>query len=280
MILIQLLLRHQNKESRVKFKLLSTAVAAGLLGLSGTASAYMAYFGEDLNHSASVALTATPNSSAQEAAFKALLSGVGTENFEGQTVGASTPLALSFPGTGSTTVTATLSGGGGTVAAVTSGSTNGAGRYSVPSSGSTRYWEVNAGTTSGNFEITFSEAIAAFGFYGVDIGDFGGRVSLEFFNGATSVGTQAVAHTVGSGGSTDGSVLFFGAIASGAAEEFTSVKFSTTYGSGDIFAFDNFTIGTRAQVIDPDPSPTPIPGTLLLAGLGLAGLGAMRRRVR
>lgn len=254
----------------MKTKLLSTVVATTLLGLSGTASAYMAFFGEDLNNSATVPLSSTPNSSAKEANFKAQLTGVSTETFESQTTGASAPLALNFSGS----LTATLTGGG-KVAAVTPGTTNGYGRYSIPSASSSKYWEVNAGS----FEIEFSQAIAAFGFYGVDVGDFGGQVSIDFYNGSNLISRIAVPHTVVTTTSIDGSVLFFGAIASSTAEEFTSVKFSTTYGAGDTFAFDNFTIGARDQVIPPT-NPTPIPGTLLLAGLGLAGLGAMRRRAR
>jgi MYXO-CTERM domain-containing protein len=257
-------------EHHVKTKLLSTVVATALLGLSGTASAYMTFFDEDLNNSATVPLALTPYSSAKEAQFKAQLTGVSTETFESQATGAIAPLTLNFGGS----LTATLTGGG-KVASVSPGTTNGFGRYSIPSASSSKYWEVDARS----FEINFSQAIAAFGFYGVDVGDFGGQVSIDFYNGTSLINSIDVPHTIVSTTSTDGSVLFFGAIASNAAEEFTSVRFRTTYGSGDVFAFDNFTIGARDQVIPPT-NPTPIPGTLLLAGLGLAGLGAMRRRAR
>ena len=111
----------------MKTKLLSTVVATALLGLSGTASAYMTFFDEDLNNSATVPLALTPYSSAKEAQFKAQLTGVSTETFESQATGAIAPLTLNFGGS----LTATLTGGG-KVASVSPGTTNGFGRYSIP----------------------------------------------------------------------------------------------------------------------------------------------------
>jgi len=64
--------------------------------------------------------------------------------------------------------TATFTGTG-QIANVPSGD-NGFGRY--PISGN-QYFD-----TGSVFTITFSTAIAAFGFFGVDIGDFGGQVTL------------------------------------------------------------------------------------------------------
>lgn len=242
------------------------------LGFAGNAQAYQTFFGEDLNSSSSTPLSLIPNSSAAEASFLSFLSGVGTETFESQSTGAGVPLVLTFPGAGN----ATLSGGNGVVAAVTPGTTNGFGRYSVPSATSSKFWSVEAGG-SGNFTITFSAPIAALGFYGVDIGDFGGQLTL-----GVNSNVLTVANTIGTGGSTDGSVLFYGLIA-GVGEEFSSVVFNTTTGSGDVFAFDNFTVGSREQVCEPGTpgcgnSSVPEPATLALFGLALAGLGVARKR--
>ena len=125
------------------------------------------FFGEDLGQGEYVRLTSHPNADAARNSFMAQLVGVGTENFEGFANGTGAPLALTFPGAG----TATLNGNG-NVAYVPTG-TNGVGRY--PISGN-QYWEAGYG-----FSIVFSQAVAAFGFYGIDIGDFGGQVMFIIY---------------------------------------------------------------------------------------------------
>lgn len=244
------------------------AAAAVAVAFAGPAmAAPLTFFGEDLNNSDTTPLASTPTASAAEASFLANLVGVGTEDFETFSTWTGVPLELTFPGAG----TATLSNGGGYVETVTPGSTNGFGRYAVSGS---NYWEVAAGG-SGNFEVNFSEAVAAFGFYGVDIGDFGGQLRLDATLAGGGTETFTVPNTTGSSGSTDGSVLFFGVI--DPDNEFTKIEFLTTTGSGDVFAFDDFTIGSREQVIDPGAVvPLPAAGWLLLGGFGCLGL--MRRR--
>jgi hypothetical protein len=248
----------------------SRCIALALSALFSAASAqagYNTFAGEDLNSSSSIPLVSLPNSTAAQTAFLGGLTGVGVETFEGHSGGA--PLAITFPGF-SGSLTATLLGGG-SVVTQTAG-TAGAGRYSIPSATSTNFWQVSAGG-GGQFSVDFSTSIAAFGFYGIDIGDYGGTLTIDMMDGDTVLQTLNVGNTVGSNGSTDGSVLYFGAIAQGAGDLFNRVRFSSTAGQGDIFAFDNFTIAEREQV-----TRVPEPASLALIAVALLGLGVARRR--
>jgi hypothetical protein len=237
--------------------------ASAALAIPSTASAFSIFFGEDVNNSESTPLAAFPNANAAEAAFLSNLIGVGTEDFEGFTAGTVAPLNLVFPGAG----TATLTGGSGEIASVAAGTTNGFGRYGTSA---TNYWEVDAG--SGDFVIDFSAPVAAFGFYGVDIGDFGGQLELQLNDAASTLLT--VNNTQGSFGSTGGSVFFYGIIISDLTEQFSQISFNMSTGQGDAFAFDDMTVGSREQAV----IPVPAAGVLLLSGMALAGVTAVRRK--
>ena len=87
------------------------------------------------------------------------------------------------------------------------------------------------------------------------------------------INTLAVA--TASTATANASVLYFGALADSNAELFKSVRFLSTVGIGDVFAFDSFTIGTQQQV-----HRTPEPGSLALVALGMLGLGIAAKRRR
>lgn len=237
----------------MKTKLLAAALGASLsLAAVSAYATHTVYFGEDLGVGEGTPLAFHPNADAARASFFSHLVGVGTESLEGFADETYGPLAISFPGFG----TATL-GGTGYVNSVASGTTNGVGRY--PISG-VNYWE-----GSGSFVITFSAPVAAFGFYGIDIGDFGGQVTATLSGGSTE--TYTIPNTMyGSGGG----VLYWGIIDT--VNTYTSLTFGNTAAGTDYFGFDDFSVGGIEQVRIPEPA------SLALMAVGLAGLAALRRR--
>jgi hypothetical protein len=217
------------------------------------------FFGEDLGIDEFTRLDDHPNADAARDDFFSHLVGVTTEDFESFPGGMGAPLAVDFGIAG----TATLEGAG-MVNEVPTG-TNFTGRY--PISGD-KYWESGA-----SFSILFTEEISAFGFYGVDIGDFDGQVTLTYTNGTTN--TINIGNTIGAPG---GSVLYFGFY--DLEQSFVSIEFGNTEPGADFFGFDDFTIATINQIDPPDPVDPPdwtvpaLSGTalnvhfLLMAGLG------------
>lgn len=225
-----------------------TALIFGLLlGNATTSSAVpMIHFGEDQIPGGSV--LAGGNAENARNVYLAQLSGVGNEDFEGFADGTVTPLDLLFPGsTGS--IGATLSGAG------TVDDDPGAGRFAT--SGST-FFEV-----TGAFNITFSNPIAAFGFYGIDIGDFDGQITLQLeLSGGGFVDLTVPNTTNGE----NGSLLFYGFI--DPDNTYTGISFGNTNAGTDTFGFDDMVIGDAEQI-----SSVPEPGVLALLGFGLLGLG-------
>ena len=249
-----------------KATVVAVLTVTGLAGRPGVAAAQRAFFGEDLfgfppDFAVASRATVFPNASAAQAGFlAALTSSVGTENFEGLAAGTVSPVPLAFPGAG----VATLTGSGIVRKYSVPGEWQGNDRY--PTSGD-QFFDVNVGS----FSIHFDTPVAAFGFFGVDIGDQGGQLVLDFLSGATTT-TVTVPHTLGHASSTTGAVLFYGRIDT--AHPFTSVVFRNDAG-GDPFAFDDMTIGSVAQVATPEPATA---GLLALGLAGVVGCSARRRR--
>ena len=206
------------------------------------------YFGEDLDWYSSNVSTA---SDAASAAFQSSLIGVGTEDFESFAAGTTAPVVTDFGVAGTATLT-----GVGSISNLNTG-----GFVSRRAYSGTNFWETNTGA----FTINFSQAIAAFGFYGIDLGDFNGQVTVGLVNGGTT--TYNIAHTLGS--AANGALLFWGIIDT--SNLFTSVTFANTGSSADYFGFDNLTIGSLEQVAAPAPT------TLALLSIGLLGLWGRRR---
>jgi hypothetical protein len=270
---------------------ISNIIATTLItAWSGMACAgFVTTFGQTPNGSTGFPLSTYPQAASARNTF---VSGVTASfyDFESATVDDITvtnrSLSISLGG-----VTATLSGGG-RVASVdqVAPDLTDQGRFSVsgvscpPSpipkppgclNQGKNYWEATApnGSTS-SFKIDFSSAVDSFGFFGIDIGDFGGTVSMVLTRASDDT-TFTVAPGAGAltGTPADGSVLFFGVRADIADDYFKSVQFIASGGSGaDVFAFDMFT-ATAAP-----GTPVPLPGSLALVGAALGGLALVRRR--
>ncbi len=120
--------------------------------------------------------------------------------------------------------------------------------------------------SANNLSISFSNALAAFGYFGTDLGDAGNTLTMNFYNGATLLSSTPV--TTGTG-SANSSEFFFGFIADTPAQEFNRVDFISSLSTGgDAIGIDQIKIATPAQKKVPEPSA--ILGTLLFGGCVVA----------
>ena len=241
-----------------------TVAATALAAASFGAHALATFTGADLDGSADIRASSTISDAARSA-FAASLSNAVTEGFESAAVGGFTTLALNLPGIGTTT----LDGGSGArIASLPAGTTDGFGRY--PNSGS-RYLLVE----SGRLTVSFSSRVAAFGFYGIDIGDFDTsmRMTLNFADG----GSQLI--DLGLPQGIDGTRTFYGVIAGNSGEELNSVLLEGDATFIDVFAVDDMIVSPGAQVCRTG-CDLPEPGMPALLGLGLLALATGRGRQR
>lgn len=124
-------------------------------------------------------------------------------------------------------------------------------------------WVMDANT----FTITLSQPVTAIGFYGIDIGDAGGALSVAL-NGGVPI-------PVALPSLTSGNVLYFGL--TDLTSPFSTITVNNSF-SGDRFNFDDLTVGFANE--DPNLAATPEPATLFLLGTSLAGMAgaAWKRR--
>lgn len=243
------------------------------------------FFGRDnsaatkaLNNGASAYVNpgARVNSTAAYNLFTALLDPtIGSINFENVALGA-TPFVTGFAGT---SLHAKFTNNG----RVTNrngnfgdGGEGYQGRYSSTQASLTstgRYFR-NDGDYAinifSNAGATVPGAAAAFGFWGVDIGDVGQNLTIRFLSNNSLVHS----YTIASGQANDGNVLFYGFVTK--AFTFDRIEFKSTRG-GDVFAFDDFVLGTPADITT---TTTPEPAALTLMATGLIGLALVRKRRR
>ncbi len=247
----------------MKFRHLSSyavAVCLGVFVVPNARGTIVTYFGEDLQPAATNtngninSSLAHPNATAAQTSFLSALSGVSTQTFESYAIGTQLPLVIPF-GTSTATITGTSSTSIDNTADEIS--------YGCFAISGTKFL-----STDQNFTLTFSTPQAAFGFYGVDVGDYSGQLTLTLAGGGAT--TLTVPNNVTA--AANGSILYEGLIAS-PGSTFTSITFGDSAPQSDIFAFDDFTIGTSGNVTNPPPN-LPEPAS---AG-AVIGIGALLSR--
>ena len=149
--------------------------------------------------------------------------------------------------------------------------------------------------SSNHFGLNFSQSLAAFSFWGTDLGDSSNRLTVEFYQDNNLVKSQLIDYLGANAGSS--SVFFFGGLAETTAEQFNRIQLISSIGStGDAIGLDQLTIATPEQVLGAASSAaasnsivtssaatssaatTAVPTPALLPGLLGFALSVMRKR--
>jgi hypothetical protein len=286
----------------------ASVLLAGVGSLTaGSAGAYSVYYGEVARGADSPPLSTSQLGGAlvaRDEFFSALAGSMipapRVENFESAlNTDPNGNLRLVFGEATSREVTATLLASQGSVVTVPEG-TSVSGRYSVP--GGSKFWQSTTTDTSSTFEIWFDNDVEAFGFFGIDIGDFGGTLELDLLSGnaSNSVVVGSIVDEIagqlqvdcGPGGDPDcnpydpynGSVRYVGVQAENESQFFRGIRFravldpnlaASVTTAADLFAFDSFSV---VGVERTPPTTVSVPGTLSLLATALMGLALVRRR--
>eukprot|EP00968_Pinguiococcus_pyrenoidosus_P021104 scaffold2675_cov236-Pinguiococcus_pyrenoidosus.AAC.3 len=172
------------------------------------------FFGEDRNPDDTqnnvLPLPATPKADAARDSFFMALTAPSTETLESLGAGDTSPELL-FPGP---SITATLTGG--------------ETRQDPPLNGQYAISPDTYFSTDDNFTVEFSEEISSFGFYGVDIGDVQGNLTLTAVRTDGTSCSIAIPHEVDG---PSGGVLYFAYI--DLDEPFIRVNFTNSEGMRD-----------------------------------------------
>jgi hypothetical protein len=248
------------------------------IGLAQPAQALSLFAGYDENPTGDTVLpiASRVNSTAAFNQYLSNLTGVTTESFETTAVG--TPindLAPMLSGVTSDFVyTAdaagtTSVGTGATVSVQKANATTGMTNSGTFPTDGKQGISINS---SNFFKIKFGSPLAAFSFWGTDLGDNKNALTVILRKAGVQVGSQPIDYLGANAGAS--SVFFFGAIAQNMAEQFDEVQLLSSITGSDAIGIDQLTVGTLDQVT---ATSKPVPTPALLPGLVALAAGARRR---